>query len=655
MFVKGVKKTYKWLMQSRYVLGAVSLLSAASVPVYSELPVGMNINGLNYYTSGIIFTDVMTTASGMMTHNGGGEWNSGKIDQIPRDESGYPEEIPYTVDGNQERVHFMINNYYEGRYVILYDGTGTIEVNAVESGTTDNGNIYLDLTGEGGHVWLNIEESQSGDHIRNISILPQEYETNPEDAPLFLEKFLQGLEPFHALRFMDWMSTNNSEQMYWSDRTTPDYYTQSVGGICIEYAIELCNTLNVDAWFCVPHKADDEYIRNFARLADDSLEQDLKIYVEYSNEVWNWMFSQANYVLENAPDHPDTYVTEDLAAIDPGANDHPEKDAYMMQRTFRLFKEEIPDSDRLVRVATGQHAWVDNTRRILTFLFKHDEEGTPVSGDGYEVSTGAGCDMFSVAGYFNYGEDDHNKWLDMCENQGTLVTPEEILDSVEARYPGHSGQNTRETAEYVNAFGVEYSVYEGGQHMQPWQQGEWCYNQSVWDAQVHPDMYEMYMTNFDTHSSDSVDCRLFMAFSYVGEKESRYGSWGHLETYSQLDSNLMEVAPKYQALLDVNTSKQTGIEPGRHRIEESHTPKASLVNGKRLMIDFSGFVSKGKVDVRAADTRGRLVYSSSKEIRDIKGRLDITGLRRKVSSGVYFIKIVSGKRELLNTSVLMCR
>ncbi len=72
------------------------------------------------------------------------------------------------------------------------------------------------------------------------------------------------------------------------------YYTQSADrGIAIEYAIDLANTLKTDAWFCMPHKASDEYIREFAKMVKERLDPSLKSYVEYSNEIWNWSFGQA--------------------------------------------------------------------------------------------------------------------------------------------------------------------------------------------------------------------------------------------------------------------------------------------------------------------------------------------------------------------------
>lgn len=55
----------------------------------------------------------------------------------------------------------------------------------------------------------------------------------------------------------------------------------------------------MDAWVCVPHLADENYIRSMAQLFRANLDPDLKIYVEYSNETWNWIFQQTHYLNDN--------------------------------------------------------------------------------------------------------------------------------------------------------------------------------------------------------------------------------------------------------------------------------------------------------------------------------------------------------------------
>jgi hypothetical protein len=48
----------------------------------------------------------------------------------------------------------------------------------------------------------------------------------------------------------------------------------------------------------MPHQASDEYVRQFALLVKEKLDPSLKVYIEYSNEVWNGIFAQHRYAEE---------------------------------------------------------------------------------------------------------------------------------------------------------------------------------------------------------------------------------------------------------------------------------------------------------------------------------------------------------------------
>jgi chitodextrinase len=121
--------------------------------------------------------------------------------------------------------------------------------------------------------------------------------------------FVSDMAPYSVLRFMDWGPTNGSEFVNWSSRIqkTANHYTTTVPltngdgssttgqGVAYEWQIDLCNRATSDMWINVPHKASDDFVRQLARLIRDNLNSSRKVYVEYSNEVWNWGFDQTNY------------------------------------------------------------------------------------------------------------------------------------------------------------------------------------------------------------------------------------------------------------------------------------------------------------------------------------------------------------------------
>jgi hypothetical protein len=492
-----------------------------------ELPMGMNLDALNYYSTVLPFTDAMTTASEWLTTDGDA-WDTDQGGELARDSDGYPTYLPQSLSGRDIYVRFLVNNQYEGKYRILFDGAGELDGAAY----LENGKYYIDFDGSGENRWIDIRSSTSGNPVRNIRIVPLAYE-NGGAYPTFRADYLASLRPFHALRFMDWINTNNSDQVEWSDRVTATHYTQGgPRGTSFEYAIELCNELDADAWVCVPHQASDEYIRNMAQTFSDGLEAGRKVYLEYSNELWNWLFEQSNYVDNNAPGHPESYVSSALA----GCAGFPEKDAYMMARAFRIWEEVFGAGiDRLVKVATGQASWAGNSGRILEYL----------------SHSGNMCDALAVGGYFYYSDEDHEDWV----SSPSTVTPGGICDAAKEYMGEATGVWARESAALARQYGVPFLVYEGGQHMQPYNQGEWSYNDKLYEAQIHNKMYLLYLLNFALHSEADVDCQLFMAYSHMGPRKSQWGSWGHLEDMSQIGSNYKTTAPKYQALLDFNTSK----------------------------------------------------------------------------------------------------
>jgi hypothetical protein len=619
-----------------------------------QLPIGMNVGANNYYSQCVVYNDVMKTASPWISFNVENDtiWDTGLADSIPLDSCGYPVVLPYAPLGEEPQgVRTLINNNYLGTYILLFDGEGEITIHNAEHEQLGPNKYSIELNGYGGHVWIHIYSSTEGNHIRNMRIIPEEYDGHEEEMPLFNEKFLEGLEPFHAIRFMDWMETNGSEQEEWNGRVKTCYYSYGLGnGMPIEHAVRLCNELGADAWFCVPHQADDDYITKFAELVKDSLASDLKVYLEYSNEIWNWIFDQSHYVGQNAPGHNNQYVIDALTAIDPVDYCHPEKDAYMMQRTFGLWSDVFTgtDRERMVRVGTGQHAWMDNSRRILEYLFKKDMDGYSHTEPLYAASTGAGCDAFAVGGYFNFTEYHHNIWNSMDPDD---VTPDMIIDAVFSVYDTTSGEWTDATAVFVNEFGVDYLVYEGGQHMQPWMQGEYDYNQAVWDAQIHPRMYDLYMYNFSKHTEVDVDCKLFMAFSYLGERESRYGSWGHLESIQQIGAgNYMTIAPKYQALLDANTPK-TGVHDGRpagYYLKVSPNPFNSITRIE-YVIPEDGFVSIKMYNLLGQEIE-TLVSGNSLANNEYRRYWNASGF----PAGIYFCQMTAGD-VVLNKKIINVR
>jgi len=537
-----------------------------------HLPIGMNLAGIADWQPGYPFKNLMWGARPWLTKNadGTGPFDTHFSEKIPLDDDGYPLEIPYRLDGTEKaQIVFTIipNRVEPGKYVVLYDGEGEIAgAMGTEVIESRPGRVVLNLICDKKNRYegISILRSQKGNHIRNIRILRDTDENaNLEENP-FREDFLNYCKQWKALRFMDWATTNNSFEKEWKNRKKTTFYTmvgkggdaigmwgpppsdfdlRFSGGVAIEIMIKLANMVKVSPWFCMPHRATEEYMREFAKLVKNTLDPSLKIYIEYSNEVWNWSFQQSHWMLNckiaaeplsNEKRNgwkngiiPTEFPLDNGQVAREGGADHPERIAVLNRRCFKCWEDVFQGEDmkRIVRVIGVQHSWADASRRTAKWV----------------VNNG-GADAISPAAYFGPDKEIYKRWREAGKN----LTADQVIADMNEAFEKNSKKWTLEIAKIAKDFNLKYIVYEGGQHIQPEGQKETDYMPALKAAQYHPGMYNIYMKNFALHNE--IGCELFMAFSSIGEQGTRWGSWGHQEYYGQPASEM----PKYKALLDVN-------------------------------------------------------------------------------------------------------
>ena len=300
---------------------------------------------------------------------GGTEWDSGKSSEIPLDENGWPTQAPFTSpsDMQQHYVHSIMTAPLEpGDYTVMLEGTGQFSfwgsVNTPLMTAAGGLNQYT-ITIEPDQVdlplSLRIHESSSSDPIRNIRIIRPGFESTYQTQP-FHPLYLERLAPFTVLRFMDWGATNGSPLVSWGQRTTPDTYIQTRDeGVALEYMIQISNTLHKDLWICIPHQADDDFIRQTAILLRASVDPELKIYIEYSNETWNTMFPQTTYVQDQG----------EALGLDPDRWQAGHK--YVSLRSIQIwgiFQDVFTEPARLVKVLATQAASISGTNSRVAAL-----------------------------------------------------------------------------------------------------------------------------------------------------------------------------------------------------------------------------------------------------------------------------------------------
>ncbi len=208
------------------------------------------------------------------------------------------------------------NSLLAGTYQLSFQGSANVAFTISGSGSvtglaydattnTSTAQVTVAASGAGTSIILSFTatrrtpDASPGSGVTDVTLI------RPQAAPdgklwwttpgqVFTTPFLNLLGRFSTLRFMDFTATNGVTLTDWSQRTTPQMATQqSVQGAAWEYAIVLANTLHKDVWFNIPDQADADYVTQLATLVHATLDPKLHVYLEYSNEVWNYSFGQA--------------------------------------------------------------------------------------------------------------------------------------------------------------------------------------------------------------------------------------------------------------------------------------------------------------------------------------------------------------------------
>lgn len=552
-------------------LGAVGLWARGSqtaiVPVprnetFPKLPIGMNLAGIADWEPGFPFKNLFWGARPWLTRNqsGRGPHDTKAQEFLELDTDGYPLELPVNVPGQPEPqtvFTYVPNTLKPGRYILLYDGEGEIGgLASTKVISNRKGRIVLTMAhiGEKGYEALEIKRSKRGNHIRNMRLIAEADEKADLAIDPFRPQFLDFCRPFHCLRFMDWGAINNSIEERWAERKKPTFYTmvpksgdpdaiwkpaptpferRFAGGVAYEHMIRLCNLLKIDMWICIPHRVDDDYITQLSRLIRSQLDPERKVYIEYSNEIWNWQFRQAGWMLQS----PLAGALVEAKGGDPWKDmaktegkDHPERIGALFRRAFAIWEREFAkEPQRLVRVGAVQAAWADASKRTIRWCLEN-----------------GGIDAVSPAAYVGPDKQIYEKW----DVAGERLTAEDVISDLEIVL-----SNTRmaggliETLAFARDNGLRYVAYEGGQHIQPQDQKDSPYNAALAEAQEHPKMYNLYIDLLRLHRD--LGCELFAHFSSVGRQGTRWGSWGAKAGYDVPN----DASPKMRALLDCNRER----------------------------------------------------------------------------------------------------
>ena len=471
---------------------------------------GMNLASITFYSSEMVFVDAFKQSRPWASQMPGKPFDTGG--PLAVDENGWVKKL----NGNGHYAETLMfvdlqGHYPAGKYLCLYEGEGDIQFGeGAEAIDRRPGRIVVKATPKNGAIALRLMKTNPDDPVRNIRMIMPGYDKSYREEE-FHPQFLKRWQGFSAIRFMDWGMTNNSKITKWSDRAKADHATQGTQkGVALEYQVKFAKAMNADPWFCVPHLAEDDYVREFGKFLKANVPAERKIYVEYSNECWHGGFEAGRY------------CTAKGRELKLAANDYEAGLRFYAQRSVEIFKllEAELGKDRLIRVVATQP---DSEWAVKTVL------------DWQE--TGKHVDALAIAPYFG-----QRLGKPAEAEMSAARTVDDILDLC-AKEVEANGERNASLAKLVHARGLKLLAYESGQHLVGIEGAE--NNEKLMKlfqaANRHPRMKDLYLQDMRNWQKAGGD--LFCIFASVGGY-SKWGSWGVLEYADQDES----AAPKLQAI-----------------------------------------------------------------------------------------------------------
>lgn len=306
----------------------------------------LNIYGGRTYYEPRAYTDLMRQ-SGTFAGNYG---PTGKP-MPPMRPDGYPAYADSTV-AVPGAVLATLSPLPAGRYKIRGAGRGKVDIQFGASGAPWWQTVVLDGSGLDSEIDLRpmtaaqqgtilIRESDKADPVRALELL------TPGGGEMFRPEFLAEVGGFAVHRHLDTRAVNADPAVDWTDQPTGGL-NSLWRGVPFEDLCRLANESAADAWFCIPYHASDAYVERMAQVIDAHLDPGRAVYIEYSNELWNWAFEQAQAVeawrLANEP------ATRRQVVI-----------GRQSARAMNRFRSALSPGRKCVRVVCGQAAWVEDS------------------------------------------------------------------------------------------------------------------------------------------------------------------------------------------------------------------------------------------------------------------------------------------------------
>ena len=388
--------------------------------------------------------------------------------------------------------------------------------------------------------------SVTGAGVTDVRLIRPGYD--PGTTQVFTTEYLNALAPFSTLRYLNLDGANNYgptlgsngllQPLQWSQRLLPSADSQNdpyfgTGGQSWEDMIALANASNTDMWINIPGPATDDYVTQLANLIKNGdtvggvtyagLKPNLKVYVEYSNEVWGGISTPTQYELEAAK--------EAVAAGDTAINGDGTTDTYVWGQRYYLQRE--MQITNLFRGVLGADPTYSKIRPVLGWQ-EGDWQYYTQNLPWFEANYGVPSATFYGMGNANYF------------GVGDYSSVSAILNSLVAG----EAQEIATTADYTaiaRFYGLQTVAYEGGPALVANSEPA---EQNALDADRNAEMATIVENYYLGWYSAGGGLAMFYNGPYA-TLTPQYGLWAAAELYQASNPSL---SPKYQGLVALSNA-----------------------------------------------------------------------------------------------------
>ena len=450
--------------------------------------------------------------------------------------------------------------------------------------------------------------------------------TNPWNPILITE--LQAAN-ITCLRYMDWNETNSSCVVNWGQRIPKtvnhynsgnliscfvDHYDSNTNthtlewdgttgyGVAYEWQIDLCNRVGADYWINIPATASQDYIYQLATLIKNQLNSNLKVYVEWANEIWNWGFATTVYASQQAE-------SLGLGNVSVGAYCDPWRKyaVYQSVRAFQQFENVFgTESDRVVKVLAGQVGYHWDGYDI-----NHMVVGDLACLDNATINpNGITIDAYAMAPYMG----------------GQTMTDQSNAIANEA-------QNMQWAKNSLDGTGISLICYESGADNYP------DNSLSLTHDSQQEQLYVDYLNAMDDYVQGPINQYCFYGGcwglkNYPGEPESVAAKWRGWQDYWSTKKSAFAIRNDINVFDDVLNGN----------IHLYPNPVRDIMNIS-LKADNSQ-----QVTIEVIDIYGKELLRTTQQV--VSGRNNLSMDLSRFKNGIYFIRIVKNQNTITNKIVI---